>query len=122
MWNASLSTAKCDGQRATPLSLFGSRLTAVSDLFEKVRAALAERKVTLDCPSCGEREWKVGAGELGNLWGLLPLVTEHGESIDVEGQRGGLPVAPMICSNCGYMRLYALRVLLGDDWEGLGRG
>jgi hypothetical protein len=104
--------------------------------FEEVRAALAERRVELDCESCGERSWKIGAGELGNLWVQMPLVTEHGESIDVPpslielgdsvevipGQRGGLSMCPMICTKCGYTRLYTLQVLLGDDWRGFREG
>ena len=90
------------------------------EFWEKVRVALALKEVKLDCESCGRQEWKIGAGELGNLWVLLPLVTEHGHAVEAEGQRGGMTVCPMICNHCGFTRLYTLQVLMGDDWSGFG--
>lgn len=89
----------------------------MSELFESVKAALAERRVSLDCASCGQREdWGIGYGEMGNLHVLLPLGTPHGQLVETPTSRGGLPVVPMICGNCGYTRFYALAVLLGEDW------
>jgi len=84
-------------------------------LLDKVRAALGERDVSLDCASCGQRSWKGGWGELGNLYGLLPGVTPDGVIMETPVARGGLAVYPLICSNCGYIRLYSLEVLVGDD-------
>lgn len=82
-----------------------------------MRACVARSRsaVSLNCESCGQQNWKVGFGELGNLHAVLPGVTPHGERIDTETQSGGLGVCPLVCATCGYVRLYALEVLLGDD-------
>jgi hypothetical protein len=80
-------------------------------LLDRVRQALWERQVFLTCPSCGKEEWKGGFGELGNLRVMLPGVTGHGDVLATPEQIGGLATYPLICSNCGFVRLHALAVL-----------
>ena len=56
------------------------------------------KKVTPICPSCGHNNWQTGDIVTG-------MPTMKGGGIVVGGP--SIPMVQVICTNCGYVRLYA---------------
>jgi hypothetical protein len=67
-----------------------------SDL-QKLNRWLAERGVNPICPSCGRNQWSVGD--------LIVAPSFREGNIDFGTQL--IPMVPLICGNCAYVRMYA---------------
>lgn len=78
--------------------------------YEDARRELGARGATGACPFCGGRKWG-DLGELGNLLVTLPAATSTGDIVFAGGQLGGISAFALTCSNCGFVRLHAERIL-----------
>jgi hypothetical protein len=81
---------------------------------------LYERGAGLKCPVCAHEIWMIGLGDMGNLHIFLEAASPQGEVLEVPGSKGGLPVHPIVCANCGFVRLHSLEVLENPPEPGDG--
>jgi len=72
---------------------------------------LYDRGAGLPCPVCDKSHWHIGFGELGNLHIILQGATPHGEPVVAAGSQAVMPVQPIVCANCGFVRLHSFQVL-----------
>jgi predicted nucleic-acid-binding Zn-ribbon protein len=73
-------------------------------------AAVLNQKIKLPCPSCGERQWKLGTE---------PLVLFAFDIQTRTPQRNGYPSIVLICKVCGLTHLYNAYTLGVADMLGL---
>jgi len=72
---------------------------------QRVMAALEAAGAALECPSCGHTYWFRNPEPV-----VLAISPAQGEMTT----RGGIPTYAMICDGCGFVRLHAVKALLGD--------
>lgn len=70
--------------------------------FNKVVAKVQERGVSETCPRCNTDTWKVELMTLNVSQPVTPLALATQASV---------PVAVVICANCGFLSFHSLRVL-----------
>jgi predicted RNA-binding Zn-ribbon protein involved in translation (DUF1610 family) len=80
--------------------------------YEDAKRVLQARHAKATCPICGVNSWG-DLGALGNLMIQLPASTPgaEGEVVIAQGQIGGLSAFALTCTNCGFVRLHAERIL-----------
>jgi hypothetical protein len=72
---------------------------------QRAMAALERAGATLECPSCGGIDWSRNPDPV-----VLPISPAVGEASRIEG----IPTYAMICDRCGFVRMHAVKALLGD--------
>ncbi|NEX60153.1 hypothetical protein [Noviherbaspirillum galbum] len=77
---------------------------------QDVKAFLLERGATEECRCCGRHALKIMAGD-GATPSLVFVPNEGGMNPD----SGTLPVAVVVCQNCGTLRMHALGAII--DWK-----
>ena len=78
----------------------------LNTIFAKLKAKGAEEA----CPVCAANaEFEVNYPD-----GVTVFLTVHDPDPDLGGA-SALPVVPLICRNCGYVRLHSPNHLLSDD-------
>jgi hypothetical protein len=71
--------------------------------FDQIRAQLNAKGAGRACPACGVNDWIFGAENA-----LLQAVADD---FTVQAIGRGYGLVPVICGNCGYVRLHNLDVL-----------
>jgi len=92
-----LATARSQGAahaaEKSPKGVFGNFAPVVID-------ALKKRELSGNCPMCGKNQWVVHEVPVS-----LPVYEEGGQ---VKFPGTSMPMAAMICKNCGFTSLHAL--------------
>lgn len=73
---------------------------------ENLRDLLAARGALKPCPACGARNWML-VKEHGKA-PSIPFVMDDGSTVIPQTH---IPATAMICSNCGFIRLHAEKLL-----------
>jgi hypothetical protein len=81
--------------------------------YQKIKEALSP-KLTLPCPSCGNRNWSLPIGFV-----MFPVLPHPTGDIVIGGQN--YPTIPIICNICGNMQFFNVFMLGVADVLGVKR-
>ena len=94
-----MSTATGEGlsspRRMRTESSEGSKMELTDEQLRRLHDWFDAKSVRAECPSCGWTSWTPGRVV------VMPFSGKDGK-----GTNEGLPVVPVLCNNCGYVRLF----------------
>lgn len=80
--------------------------------FNEIVRYLVDKKIHSNCTSCGltDPQWTIQAEDRENGQGIAMTMSISGHNITMSG----LPMVPLICQNCGYIKFYSAEMIL--EW------